>query len=118
MFVEYNRHNTPRGLLTAVCQASCERASLRPPPANIAPRSSWTSGCGDAVSPRAAEAPLCLASCGPARSLHLANDSGSDFSPFDTLLLFGSDEHITAPSRTVRDKLTAAQLTKVNVSTI
>jgi hypothetical protein len=88
MFVEYNRHNTPRGILTAVCQASCELVSLRPPLANTAPWSCWTSGCGDAVSPRAAEAPQCLASCGPARSLHLANDSGSVISVDATLSCF------------------------------
>ena len=113
IFVEYNRHTTPGAqVLTAVCQASCGRDSLRPAPADTAPRSSWTSGCGDAVSPRAAEAPLCLASCGPARSLHLVNDSGSVISVHAALSCF------MAPSRTVRDKLTAAQLTEMNVSAI
>jgi hypothetical protein len=84
MYVEYNRHNTPMGVLTAVCQASCERVSLLPPPANTAPRSCWTSGCGDGVPPRVAEAPLYL----PARSLHLANDSGSVISVHATLSCF------------------------------
>jgi hypothetical protein len=87
------------GVLTAVCQASCARVSLWPPPgallaANTAPRSCVTSGCGDGLPPRAAEAPLYLASCGPSCFLHLASDgsvinvSGSVISVHGTLSCF------------------------------